>query len=143
MILTLFSWLMGFPGGAHGKEPACQCRRCERGIPWVRHIPWKEGIGNPLPCSCLENPCGQRSLQATVHGVTKSRTRLKRLSMHAGNGNLKNVNRYNNFSCVVKDFYTTSYLLKNLLTHLTWLYCLETQILFSTHHSLLKFIEII
>ena len=32
---------MGFPGGAHGKEPACQCRRHKRVIPWVRHIPWK------------------------------------------------------------------------------------------------------
>ena len=77
------------------------------------------GHGNTPQCSCLENSRGQRSLQATVHRVTKSRTRLKRLSMHAGNGNLKNVNRYNNFSCVVKDFYTTSYLLKYLLTHLT------------------------
>ena len=31
---------MGFPGGASGKEPACQRRRCERrGFdPWVRKI---------------------------------------------------------------------------------------------------------
>ena len=30
------------PGGASGKESACQCRRCEsRGFdPWVRKIPW-------------------------------------------------------------------------------------------------------
>ena len=33
----------GFPGGASGKEPACQCRRLRRcGFdPWVRKIPWK------------------------------------------------------------------------------------------------------
>ena len=33
----------GFPGGASGKEPACQCRRCKRrGFdPWVGRIPWR------------------------------------------------------------------------------------------------------
>jgi len=31
------------PGGASGKEPACQCRRHRRlGFdPWVRKIPWR------------------------------------------------------------------------------------------------------
>ena len=35
---------MGFPGGASGKEPACQCRRHKRcGFdPWVRKIPWRK-----------------------------------------------------------------------------------------------------
>ena len=34
---------MGFPGGASGKEPACQCRRYKRCRfdPWVGKIPWK------------------------------------------------------------------------------------------------------
>ena len=33
----------GFPGGASGKEPTCQCRRRNRHKfnPWVRKIPWK------------------------------------------------------------------------------------------------------
>ena len=33
----------GFPGGASGKEPNCQCRRCKRrGFdPWVGKIPWR------------------------------------------------------------------------------------------------------
>ena len=31
---------------------------------------------NPLQCSCLENPMGRGAWRATVHGVTKSRTRL-------------------------------------------------------------------
>ena len=35
---------------------------------------------NPLPYSCLENPMDRRTWQVTVHGVTKSWTRLKRLS---------------------------------------------------------------
>ena len=34
---------LGFPGGARGKEPACQCRENKRhGFdPWVGKIPWK------------------------------------------------------------------------------------------------------
>ena len=39
-----------------------------------------EGHGNPLQYSCLENPIDRCAWRATVHGVTKSRTRLKRLS---------------------------------------------------------------
>ena len=33
-----------------------------------------EGNGNPLQNSCLENPMDRGAWQATVHGVTKSRT---------------------------------------------------------------------
>ena len=35
-----------------------------------------EGNGTPLQYSCLENPIDGAAQQATVHGVTKSRTRL-------------------------------------------------------------------
>ena len=35
-----------------------------------------EGNGNPLQYSCLENPMEGGAWQATVHGVTKSRTQL-------------------------------------------------------------------
>ena len=35
-----------------------------------------EGNGNPLQYSCLENPMDGGAWWATVHGVTKSRTRL-------------------------------------------------------------------
>ena len=31
------------------------------------------GNGNPLQCSCLENPMDRGAWQATVHGVTESR----------------------------------------------------------------------
>ena len=34
------------------------------------------GHGKPLQYSFLENPQGERSLWATVHGVTNSQTRL-------------------------------------------------------------------
>ena len=36
--------------------------------------------GNPLQCSCLENPGDGGALWAAVYGVTQSRTRLKWLS---------------------------------------------------------------
>ena len=35
-----------------------------------------EGDGNPLQYSCLENPADRGAWWATVHGVTKSQTRL-------------------------------------------------------------------
>ena len=39
-----------------------------------------EGNGNPLQCSCLENPRDEGAWWAAVYGVAQSRTRLKRLS---------------------------------------------------------------
>ena len=35
-----------------------------------------EGNGNPLQCSCLENPMAGGAWWAAVHGVAMSRTRL-------------------------------------------------------------------
>ena len=40
----------------------------------------KCGNGNPLQCSCLENPRDGGAWWAAVYGVTQSRTRLRRLS---------------------------------------------------------------
>jgi len=39
-----------------------------------------EGNGNPLQCSCLENPRDGGAWWTAVYGVAQSRTRLKRLS---------------------------------------------------------------
>ena len=39
-----------------------------------------EGHGNPLQCSCLENPRDGGAWWAAVYGVTQSWTRVKRLS---------------------------------------------------------------
>ena len=39
-----------------------------------------KGNGNPLQCSCLENPRDGGACCAAVCGVTQSQTRLKRLS---------------------------------------------------------------
>ena len=39
-----------------------------------------EGNGNPLQCSCLENPRDRGAWWAAIYGVAQSQTRLKRLS---------------------------------------------------------------
>ena len=39
-----------------------------------------EGNGNPLQCSCLENPRDGGAWWVAVYGVAQSRTRLKQLS---------------------------------------------------------------
>ena len=44
-----------------------------------------EGNGNPLQCSCLENPRDGRAWWAAFYGVAQSRTRLKRLSSSSSN----------------------------------------------------------
>ena len=48
-------------------------------IPGLERYPG-EGNGNPAQYSCLENPMDRGAWQATVHGVAKSQTQLKRLS---------------------------------------------------------------
>ena len=39
-----------------------------------------EGNGDPLQCSCLENPRDRGAWWAAVYGVTQSRTQLEQLS---------------------------------------------------------------
>ena len=71
------------PGGASGKSPACQCRKHMRGRfnPCVRHIPWRRH-GNPLQYSCQQNSMDRGVWRATVHVVTKTRTRVIDLHFH-------------------------------------------------------------
>ena len=45
-----------------------------------------EGNGNPLQCSCLENPRDGRAWWAAVCGVAQSWTRLKRLGSSSSRG---------------------------------------------------------
>ena len=44
-----------------------------------------EGNGNPLQCSCLENPRDGGAWWAAIYGVAQSRTRLKQLSSSNSN----------------------------------------------------------
>ena len=76
------------PGKSHGWRSLVGCS------PWGRyesdttdqlHFHFSlscvgEGNGNPLQCSCLENPRDGGAWWTAVYGVTQSRTQLKRLS---------------------------------------------------------------
>ena len=66
---------MGFPGGSDGKESACNAGD-PGSIPESGRCPG-EGNGNWLQYSCLENPMDREVWWAAVHGVAKSRTRLR------------------------------------------------------------------
>ena len=66
----------GLPGSSVGKESTCN-KGDLRSPPGLGRSPGG-GHSNPLQYSCLENPHGQRSLAGyTVHGVAKSRRRLR------------------------------------------------------------------
>ena len=55
-----------------------------------------EGNGNPLQCSCLENPRDEGAWWADVYGVAQSRTRLKRLSSSIGPADLSLLSHHSN-----------------------------------------------
>ena len=61
--------LKGPPWWLSGKESACQCRRHGL-IPGLGSSPGG-GHGNPLQCSCLENPMDRGAWWAAVHSVAK------------------------------------------------------------------------
>ena len=74
---------MGFPGGASGEEPDCQCRRYKRRRfhPGSGRSPGG-GRGNALQYSCLEDPMDRGVWWTRVLGMAKSWTLLKWLSTH-------------------------------------------------------------
>ena len=75
------------PGESHGRRSLVGCSPWGRevGHDWVTSLSrftscTGEGNGNPLQCSCLENPRDGGAWWAAIYGVAQSRTRLKRLS---------------------------------------------------------------
>ena len=80
-LLSLKTFCKGFPSRwLSSKESASNSEDLGL-IPGLGRSPG-EGNGNPLQCSCLENPMDRGAWRATVHRVAKSWTWLKRLSMH-------------------------------------------------------------
>ena len=59
----------GFPHSSVGKESTCNARG-PGSIPESRRSP-REGSGNPLQYSCLENPMDRGAWRATGHGVKR------------------------------------------------------------------------
>ena len=76
------------PGGSHGRRSLVGCSpqghyQSDTTERLHFHISLScigEGNGNPLQCSCLENPRDGGAWWAAGYGVAQSRTRLKRLS---------------------------------------------------------------
>ena len=62
-LVTKQQKIVMFPGGASGKESACQCRRYKRcGFdPWMGEIPWR-WAWQPTPVFLPEESCGWRRL---------------------------------------------------------------------------------
>ena len=69
----------GLPCGLDGKASACNVGD-PGSIPGSGRSPG-DGNGNPLQCSCLENPMDRRVWQATVHMVPESDI-TEQLNMH-------------------------------------------------------------
>ena len=65
---------MGFPGDSNGKESTCNAEDLGS-IPGLGRYP-REGNGNSLQYSCLENSMDRGAWWTTAHGVAKSRTWL-------------------------------------------------------------------
>ena len=61
--------MKGFPCGSDGKESACNTGDLGS-IPGLGRSP-REGNGNLLQFSCLENPMDRGTWWATVHAVTE------------------------------------------------------------------------
>ena len=76
-----------------------------------------EGNGNPLQCSCLENPRDGEAWWAAVYGVAQSRTRLKRLSRSSSQ-----------YSCLENSMDRGAYGLQSIGLHKSqaWLSNLDT-----------------
>ena len=62
--------ILSFPGGSDNKESASNAGDLGS-IPELGRSP-REGNGNPLQNSCLENPMDRGAWRATVHGVAGS-----------------------------------------------------------------------
>ena len=71
----------GFPGDSVVKNPPANAGDIRHAslIPESGTSPGGRH-GNALQYSCLENPIDRGAWRVTVHGVSKSQTRLKRLS---------------------------------------------------------------
>ena len=75
-----------------------------------------EGNGNPLQCSCLENPRDGGAWWAAVYGVTQSRTQLKRLSSSSSSSS-KQIEKILGADFVLYFYFCSLFLLHFLSFH--------------------------
>ena len=77
-----------------------------------------EGNGNPLQCSCLENPRDSGAWWAAICGVAQSWTRLKWLSSSSSMCTWEDISSINGFRLWYKSVRATWLI---FLVYLTWL----------------------
>ena len=79
-----------------------------------------EGNGNPLQCSCLENPRDGGPWWAAIYGVTQSRSQLKRLSSSSSSFRICPFNEYSELISFRIDWFellAAQRTLRSLLQH--------------------------
>ena len=82
-LLKSFIYSLDFPDGSVDKEPTCSAGNAgDAGSILGSGRSPGGGHGNPLQHTCLENLMDRGNWQTAVHGVTKSQTRLQRLSVN-------------------------------------------------------------
>ena len=67
---NIFILILGFPGGARGKEPACQCRRHEKCVQFLgQEDPLEESMATHSSTLAWRILVDRGTWQATVHKV--------------------------------------------------------------------------
>ena len=105
------------PGKSHGRRSLVGCSqwgREESDTTKRLHFHFSlscigEGNGNPLQCSCLENPRDGGGWWAAVYGVAQSQTRQKRLSSSSSYHTAEWVSQVCSFSRPFPFWFATGY----------------------------------
>ena len=105
-LCTLLSFLLSFPGGASGKEPACQCRRHETSVSSLGgEDPLEEGMATHFSILAwriprTEEPGGLQSMgllgqlkQLSTHSKFSLRQGMTKRKKNASNGMDKKVHQ--------------------------------------------------
>ena len=91
------------PGKSHGRRSMVGCSPCGREeSDMTKRLPFHfslscigEGNGNPVQCSCLENPRDGGAWWAAIYGIAQSRTRLKQLSSSSSSSSSSEMTVFN------------------------------------------------
>ena len=131
------------PGKSHGRRSLVGCTPWEQSDTTER-LPFHSSLsrigkanGNPLQCSCLENPRDGGAWWAAIYGITQSRTRLKWLSSSKCAEHYQIV-YFKTITLMLCEFFTSvifkSYLKKKIQRHLGQKY---------TRHKIVVFYAIV
>ena len=75
---------------------------------WLDSSSLGEGNGNPLQCSCLENPMDRGAWWAAIYGVAQGQTQLKQLSSSSSRKLIKKQRHYFTNKCWSSQSYGVS-----------------------------------